>query len=611
MHLKQWYFFSLLCFYCFSAFSQQDTTKAAPKPEVPTHITYVSETDLENLNGHQQAFDSSLTSFHRTRDFLYDITRERNIFIDKSSWRKRVVNFSNDLTLPYKFSDRTIKYYKLNKRFTEITYLVGAKKEQLLNVAYAQNLMKGWSAGLDFRRAGSEGFFRRQVFYQSSFDLFTHYQSPNERYNLYAYYLRNRLEQQENGGVNNFDPTENTVAQPTYLTEAENDQTDKEFLLRQSYELHRHVTDSVKTERNIFSISHTLRYEARGNSYFETPVDSFYKFNYFDSLSTYDSTWYQRWNNELVLGYSNDTSGTLSASLSAGHEYFIYKYGNPAKAFIFGEKENFYSCAALHWNQKRNHLEGKMCMYYKDYSGDYDATLLYSRILLNDKWKIFVHADRSISHPDVTDQRRYSNHFIWFNSFAPFTSQKAEAGFGTTNGKLLLSASYFQFEDLIYYDSTSTPKQLTGTISYYRLKLQKTLTWRNWIFENIVEYQKADNENVIHLPDWMTGHSLCYEKYFFHNALFGRVGMDARYVSSYYADRYMPALQEFYLQYSQKTGGYVFADFFITFRIKAARFFIKMENLFNGVAPSPQFYRPDYPLTPRCLRFGLQLRFFD
>src|SRR6185369_14346913 len=105
--------------------------------------------------------------------------------------------------------------------------------------------------------------------------------------------------------------------------------------------------------------------------------------------------------------------------------------------------------------------------------------------------------------------------------------------------------------------------------------------------------------------------SLCYEKYFLKKALFARIGMDVRYVSPYFADRYMPALQEFYLQYDKETGGYIQSDFFITFRVKAARFFIKMENVLNGIAPEPQFYRPDYPVTPRYLRFGVQLRFFD
>jgi hypothetical protein len=608
MRLSRWYFF-LLCFYSFAVFSQ-DTIAPVSRPQTPVRITYVREIDIDNLDTLSHGIDSLLATFHRTRGFLYDIMQERNIFMEEVPFRKHVVNFSDDITFPYKLSDRTIRYYKLNKRFTEITYLLGAKKEQLINVVYTQNLLSGWSVGLDFRRAGSEGWFKRQLFYQSSFDVFTHYESANKRYQLYGYYLRNRLEQQENGGVNNFNPDENTVAQPTYLSTAENNQTEKEFLLRQSFQLRKQVPDSMPAPKNIFSIGHKVRYETRGTNYLDSPTDSFYQYSYFDSVNTHDSTWYQRWNNEFTLAFSTDKEGGLSLALSAGHEYFIYKYGSPETGLLFGEKENYYGSGALNWKKSRNYLDVKARMYFGDYDGDYDATFFYRRYIA-DQWSAFINARRNLLHPDLTDNRRYSNHFIWFNEFSPEAFQNAEAGLATTDKKFLVSASYSMYEDLIYYDSTAHPKQSAESINYYKLKLQKNFTWRNWILENIIEYQKANNEDIIHLPEWMTGHSLCYEKYFFKSALFARIGLDVRYVSAYYADRYMPALQQFYLQYDKQTGGYVFADFFITFRVKASRFFIKMENLFNGVSSEPQFFRPDYPLTPRYLRFGLQLRFFD
>lgn len=614
MLLKPWYFI-LLLFFTADVFSQ-DTLALATKPQSP-RVSYVSEIDVDKLGAGQETVDSSLSSFHRTRGFLYDITLERNIFMEKEEvpFQKQVVNFSNDITIPYKYSDRTIRYYKLNKRFTEITYLLGRKKEQLVNIIYTQNLFRGWNAGLDFRRAGAEGPFKRQQFYQSSFDMFTHYESPNERYNLYAYYLRNRLEQNENGGIKDFDPDENTVAQPTYLSSAENNQTDKEFLLRQSFRLAGQTIDSMPTAKNIFTAGHKVRYETRGNAYFDNPADSFYKYNHLDSITTSDSTWYQRWNNEIILKYDADTSGALSVSLSGGHEYFIYKYGSPEAAFIFGQKENYYSSAGVNWNKNKNYLDGKLFLYFGDYNGDYDFRFNYSRLftILNQQLKLFVAVNQSKAHPNISDIRRYSNHFIWFNEFVPVRSQNTEVGFKSTDEKFLASSTISLFEDLVYYDSTSTPRQFNKTTIYFKIKLQRNFTWHHWIFENTMEYLQTDTEteNIIHLPEFMTGHSLCYEKYFFKKALFARIGMDVRYVSSYYADRYMPALQQFYLQYDKKTGGYILADFFITFRVKASRFFIKLDNVFNGVSPEPQFVRPDYPLTPRALRFGLQLRFFD
>lgn len=613
MFLNRWYFVLLLFFS--SAVFSQDTLAPVPKPQTPAHITYVREIDVDNFDTLSYRVDSSLASFHRTRGFLYDITQERNIFMQEVPLRKHVVNFSDDLTLPFKFSDRTIRYYKLNKRFTEITYLLGPKKEQLLNVVYTQNLMKGWSVGLDFRRAGAEGWFKRQQFYQSSFDVFTHYESKNERYQLYAYYLRNRLEQQENGGINNFDPAENTVAQPTYLSTAENNQTDKGFLLRQQYYISNVKNDSVMRTGYI---GHSVSYESLGRAYFDSPSDSFYTNSFFDSTLTSDTTWYQRWTNKIFYSDAVKLLNDLSAygSLGMGHEYFIFKENDSRNtpSGMNGQREIFFLELQIGF-QFKSKIE--LSLYARnDLSGRVGLNLSSGRIakpIFNNRYKIFgeVSSENRKYGINIVDERMYSNHFIWFNDFDTVRVNNFRAGIYSTNKSFLLSGSLTTAENFIYYDSTAHPKQSAESISYYKLKLQKNFTWRNWIIENIVEYQKTNSEDIIHLPEWMTGHSLCYEKYFFKSALFARIGVDVRYVSSYYADRYMPALQQFYLQYDKKTGGYVVTDFFITFRVKASRFFIKMENLFNGVSSEPQFFRPDYPLTPRYLRFGLQLRFFD
>ncbi len=121
MRLNRWYFFILIIFYSPVVFGQ-DTIAPPPKPQTPAHITYVKEIDVEHLDTLSYKIDSSLATFHRSRGFLYDITQERNIFMEEDApLRKHVVNFSDDITLPYKLSDRTIRYYNLNKRFTEIT----------------------------------------------------------------------------------------------------------------------------------------------------------------------------------------------------------------------------------------------------------------------------------------------------------------------------------------------------------------------------------------------------------------------------------------------------------------------------------------------------------
>ncbi|MBK5284342.1 MAG: hypothetical protein JJE25_02980 [Bacteroidia bacterium] len=606
----------IILFIPFFSFSQ-DTLIPPPKLP-PAHITFTKEDDVDKFNtGKVEAIDSTLACFYHFDKFLYNITFDKNIFNDEEKIRdeNQIVKFSDDKTSPYKFSDHTIRYYKLNRRFTEITYLSGRKKEQLLNITYAQNIAKGWNAGLDFRRSGAQGFFRRQLYYQSSFDVFTYYEAPKGRYSLSAYYIRNRLEQQENGGIRDFNPNENTVAEPVYLSSAENKQTDKEILLRQSFQLNRLAADSLpSTNQTKLIVAHAIRYETRGNAYNDAPVDSFYQNNFFSSSVSTDSTWYQRWNNELFFSsLSNDSIGFTKYSFTAGHEYFIYKYGSPSQIFLPGQKENIYSRGELSIGTEKKWMILSKAYYVLagDNEKDYNVSAEVFKTILQDRWKLFFNGFTRLRQPDIEENRKYSNHFIWFNDYSPVNSGKAEAGITSIDKSILLSGSINTVKTFIFYNWFSAPVQLSGSVNSYSATLGKNFLWRNWHLENKIIWQKAGNEGVIHLPELMTGHSLYYEKLFFKKVLLARIGTDVRYISSYYADRYMPALQRFYLQDLEKTGGYALADFFINFRIKASLFFIKAENIFSGVSQNTLFVRPDYPVTPRVIRFGLQLRFYD
>lgn len=612
-------FFFILFFVSVADLFSQDTTSVVRKLP-PAQIGFVRESNIERFGMDSvEAIDSSLSRFYLSDKFLYNITKEKNVFTEEENdfrANNNIVNFSNDITSPYKFSNRTIKYYLLNRRFTEVTYVQGSKSEQMLNVAYSQNLTKNWNAGLDFRRAGAEGFFRRQQFYQSSFDVYTHYETPNKRYNLFAYYLRNHLEQQENGGIKDFNPNENTVAQPTYLSSAENVQTDKEFMLRQTFQLNKSLPDSVlRTGKPRLNVGHVMRYETKGTLYSETSVDDFYQYNFFDSTSTRDSTWYQRWNNELTfsLGESDSAGAADRYSVAAGHEYFIYKYGHPETAFLDGQKENFYFRGAMDFNltATMRFSVGGLYVFDGDYKKDYSAYVAAQQRFFKNAWKFFVNASSSSRHPDVSDVRKYSNHFIWFNDYAGEERGKAEAGIATNVNSFLLSAALNSVNNFVYYNFLSQPVQLPVAVNYYSITLQKNFAWRSWHLDNKILWQKSENENIIHLPEFTTGHSLYFEKKIFKKALHARIGTDVRYVSYYYADRYMPALQQFYLQNDTKTGGYALVDLYVNFRIKASLFFIKAENIFSGVSDKAYFYRPDYPVTPLVIRFGLQFRFYD
>ena len=80
--------------------------------------------------------------------------------------------------------------------------------------------------------------------------------------------------------------------------------------------------------------------------------------------------------------------------------------------------------------------------------------------------------------------------------------------------------------------------------------------------------------------------------------------------TSYRANAYMPATGTFHLQDGKKIGDYPLIDFFINFKVRQARIFLKWEHINSGWLDYNYYAAPGYPLADRLIRLGLQWQFY-
>ena len=130
-------------------------------------------------------------------------------------------------------------------------------------------------------------------------------------------------------------------------------------------------------------------------------------------------------------------------------------------------------------------------------------------------------------------------------------------------------------------------------------------------FNNNINYQTTANTDIIRLPNWVTTHQLYYEGKLFKKNLWLQVGFQARYISSFYANAYMPATNQFYLQNDKKEGNYWFIDFFISAQIKPVKFFLMAQHLNQGFMGNNYILSPGYPMPDRSFKAGLCWMLFN
>ena len=174
-----------------------------------------------------------------------------------------------------------------------------------------------------------------------------------------------------------------------------------------------------------------------------------------------------------------------------------------------------------------------------------------------------------------------------------------------------LSANYNIYSNVLYFNDSAIAKQYKGKIPVVSAFLKKDFTFYNWHLNNKIIYQSVPDSSVIRLPEFVFEHSLYYENDVFKGAMRLQVGGSIYFVSEYFANAYMPATAQFYLQDKKKYGNYPFIDLFINVKIKTVRIFLKIDHLNNGWMGNNYMLTPNYPMNDRAFKLGVSWRFFD
>jgi len=523
---------------------------------------------------------------------------------------------------PYKWKSDSIKYFRSNKRFSQIDYHNASFKEQKIRVLHSQNILKNWSAGLDFHRLGVKDFTRNSDTYQNQLALFTWYESPNTRYNIFLSALWNTFKNQVNGGLSSdslFDTGNITnlglKGLNINLKDAAHQFRNHEFALQQDYNLLNKPDSGSSKKRfiNDFKIVQRTYFESGSYAYSDAVTDSTFYSNFYKSGTTYDSLhYYDLKNSGGFLLPRSDSATTFffrnfSTQVEFEHQWYQYSQRDAwdlnnylLKAILFTplSDSTYYLSSSL------------------DYvpAGENNGLYKFDAKIATPSYKTgsyFLSVSALRRRPDQILLNYYSNHFIWNNKFKDIHSQTLQAGIENKKYKFRLELILHRIENFTFVAEDAMPSQFDGSLEISQLHLTKNFTFRKWHFDNDLYLQDNSNQKVLPLPSYTGTHSLYLENYFFKRALRAQFGLQLNFNSSYYADRFMPATALFYLQEEKKTGGVALLDIFIHLKIKSARIFLKIENIGDGLVADYYYNTPHYPEAGRTLKFGLSWRFYD
>ncbi|MCX6275467.1 MAG: hypothetical protein NTV09_09705 [Bacteroidetes bacterium] len=613
-------FIILPVFFCQAVFAVQGDSSSVKVPTIIRYTTGEHEIGgelkylkLDSVLDDLEVFNPAIRNFYHDLGNIGSASEPQLI----SNSTELLSRFGNNSFALYQWDPSKIKFYKTNKRFTNLDYHLSGGKEQQITITLAQNILANWNAGIDFNRQGSLGFLNNGKTFITNFNFFTWYHLPNNRYHAFASATWNSIKNEVNGGLandslyksSNFSNNDLKGLQIS-LSDAEQHVRNHVFSLTHYYDLIARK-DSAGKESSYIRIEHHSEYARLSYDYSDNASDtSYYRNNYFTS-DIQDSLRYDQWVNSISLKTFHSFGNfkpvhRLATELTGGNQWFNF--------------EQLYDTTLTNYfAEARLKTSGIKDLTGLDVSGRYILSganksdyLFRLKFMFPLPFGASMHIglQDALQSPTLFQNFYQSNHFIWVNNFGKATSRQFFFGINLDKYHFSVAGTSTFLDSYIYFDTLAVPLQSNENIRVSQLFIKKDFRFRKFHLNNSLWIQETNND-VIRIPGLASHHSLYFEDIFFKNKLPIQIGFDVHYTSSYFSNAYSPAASVFYTQNSTKTGGYALVDFFVNFKIKSARMFIKLQNAGDNLVADNYFNTPNFPMPGMLIQFGINWRFYD
>lgn len=543
----------------------------------------------------------------------------------------------------YKMTHDDVRFYRARSQFTSLSYVNAGDNEQVFKIIHSQNIKKNWNAGANFNRIGANGAYSYQRGDDLNAAIFTMYQSPNKRYNLWSDIIFNTLKVQENGSLlNDTIFSDNSTKLVDRLAESIklDGKTTRQlyrntsFLFKHSYFVGRIDTTKSSSADNVLPtnrITHTFLYDKSSFNFRKDEVDKYGVFpaSAVDATFSNDSTNVKHIQNEFMYSFYLRGKGEViknEVKVDAGirHDYYAYhQYGILADTtYYYHHQRNFQNLTLL--GQLAYRFSNKVDVSFdvqQLFQGRQAGDFLYearANVMAGKKLgKIVLSAYQQNKSPEEMYSRFYGTYYNWNLGALLDRTKTTNFTFRYLNDALNLdaSASYYLVDGYLYFGqgaeaNSIIPIQESSPINLLQVKIGKKFSLGSFHLDVFGVYQKSDSKGILRTPEFYTFNSLYKDQTFF-KALKTQIGFDVRYNTAFPTVSYAIPMAQFYNGDNISFTSYPIVDVWVKAGLRRANLFAKYEYANQGLLSNGYYLVNRYPQQDRILKVGLTWNFYD
>ena len=509
---------------------------------------------------------------------------------------------------PYIYNPQNVKYYQNRKARTLFSYSNALNGNQFFTINFAKNLYKGLNLQTEYFVNYAEGDFTNSQVMNQFFNFTLNYVSPSGRYYNNLAFIHNRAYTQDNGGISNDSVFINQEyskpnSYPVSLSQGWNKWKTSEYTFSQAYRIENNKDNSTKI-LNKGALKHNFSFGRYARLYDDE--NKAIK----DSLGTNILRNSLFWTNRFNSYYSN-----LFIPITVGVNYDLLNFNDSLQSETYHLVSGEIKTGVL-YKQFFLDIHASWFLTDESYKNDYQISIMpkyyfgESKNEDENRGKNFVFAELFLQkrQPNYIFKHYLTENIYWDNEVSKTSTNQLALGLNFNN-HLVVSANYFDIKNL-YFLSSSTEVH-KGNTNIFRLQIQNDFSFGKWRVKGSWNLQKAENEDVLHLPLVAITQGVAYSFTWMKGKLKSQVGIDANYFSSYNADVYNTLLGAFCYQTSQEIGGYVFADAYLNINIDRFCLFVMLQHPYAGLINHKYFSSPLYPAEGFTFRYGITWKLFD
>jgi hypothetical protein len=545
----------------------------------------------------------------------------------------------------YNYTLESTPLFQTTRPFTELTYLLGGKGEQLVEIKHTQNRKQQLNFSFEYRFSNSPGNLKNQQANFNNMRITAHFQSKRKRYESFFVMLNNKTASSENGGLVNALLLDSLALNNPYELETRLGQSaasfrnpfntnistgsiyqDNSFIWKQSYDLGQKdsvVKDTVTTYLFYprLRFQNEIKYQTQQYVFQDASANLVKYKNYFDftpgtELIKYQDSWNKFSNEFSLISYPQKNNSNQYLQVGAAFVNLSSKFTNLSSwtaTDIFGFTAYKNKTKNQAWDMD---LSGKMFL-NGYYAGDYQAKIYLTSLLNKNKDYLQLGFDNSNRTPSINFLGKTSFPLIGLTGIKKENIIQLSAAAGNDKKEWRGAFTYQLINNYQYFATGFQPAVFGKTISYMRGQLQnKFKLSKHWNWYNEMHLQIIDAKAPVNLPLLLTRQRLAYEGVFYKNLNLS-TGLELVYHSSFKVDNYMPFTGQFYFQNDYLLANRPSANAFFHMMIKRFKAYVRVENL-NTLLPTKatlgnhyNFSSKNYPGTGAWIRVGIWWNFIN